>query len=283
MLKAIIICLVFTLISCDNSIDYPEIPVLDPSILVQLTKNYTQLPERKISVSRDSSTYAQYTNPTSKYTHGILGDAIEAEQLVVVKDSVFIELDLDDSYVFEDIRPRLFDVDQDGDLEIITIRTHIDLGAAIMIYKIVQDTLQEYAFTEEIGISNKWLNLVTIHDLTNDGQIEIAWVETPHIGGRLKYTVINEGKLEPIDEIGEYSNHAIGESNLCLSALTEKNSKKVFYIPNQERTKIVGFTIEDDSFQQIEEIDFSVDFSETLKDQYPFPTLVEEVEDNCIH
>lgn len=282
MLRGINILLLFILISCEEPTNFPEIPITDSSILIQLEDNYLQLPEQAISISADGNTYAQYAKPTLKYTHGILGDAIEAEQLVVVQDSVFYELDLADEYVFEDIRPRLFDVNQDGALEFITIRSHQDLGAGIVIYKIEQGVLEEYAFVEEIGFSNKWLNLVGINDFTNDGQIEMVWVQTPHIGGILKYTVIEAGKLEPLDQTGEYSNHGIGEHNLCLSATTEINGEKLFYLPNQARTKIIGFKIMGENIELVEEIDFEVDFSMSLTDQYEFMNLIEELEDNCI-
>jgi|GEM_PF-3231551 len=58
------------------------------SILEQLSQNYDQLPEQAISVSRDKSVYAQYTSPTEKYNHRVMGDGIEGEQLVVVVDRV---------------------------------------------------------------------------------------------------------------------------------------------------------------------------------------------------
>jgi hypothetical protein len=84
--------------------------------------NYDQLPEQAIAKSVNGRFYAQYAMPTSKYSHGVLGDQIEAEKLVVVRDSTFYELVLAENFVFEDIRPRLYDVDGDGDMEIITNR-----------------------------------------------------------------------------------------------------------------------------------------------------------------
>ena len=91
----------------------------------------------------------------NKYLHGILGDRIEAEQLVVVEEGVFYDISLDSTYVFEDIRPRIYDVDIDNQLEYITLRTHVDRGAAIAIYKVVNGKLTELATIDEIGISNR--------------------------------------------------------------------------------------------------------------------------------
>lgn len=252
------------------------------TILHQLVTNYVQLPEQEISKSLDHSVYAQYAMPTQKYNHGILGDQIEAEQLVVVVDSVFYELILPSEYVFEDIRPRLYDVDSDNELEFITIRTHIYQGSGIAIYKIVGEQLVEYAYLPEIGTKNRWLNIVAIDDLDNDGIEELVWIETPHIGGILKAAKINAGTLQVLAEKTQYSNHAIGEKNLCLSVLTEQLNKKVFYVPNQSRTKIIGFTFKNNEFQVFEEISQAVDFSKSLAAQYSFSNTIEK-ENNCIN
>jgi len=261
--------------------------MLDPppnsgeTILNQLTQNYTQLPEKVISISRDKRVYAQYTNPTERYNHRVMGDGVEGGQLVVVVDSVFYELELADNYVFEDIRPRLFDVDQDGSLEIITIRTEVTQGAGIVIYKIVNDQLTEYAYVPEIGQSSRWLNIVTLNDLDDDGIVELVWIQTPHIGGILTVAKIQAGELTVLDELSEYSNHGYGERNLCLSVLTQENQEKIFYIPTQDRTKIVGFKYSSVGLAVVAEIDQTIDFSKTLSEQYQFSNPV-SVEDNCI-
>jgi len=67
-----------------------------------------------------------------------------------------------------------------------------------------------------------------------------------------------------------------------LSVLTEKSNKKVFYVPNQNRDKIVGFTFEKNNFQVVEEITQDVDFSRTLISKYSFDNIIQE-EINCIN
>ena len=286
----IIILLLICLTACDK--EATEIPTTAPepmdsvrvenqNILNQLATNYEQLPEQEIAISLDSNVYAQYAMPTDRYPHGILGDRVEGGQLVVVVAGVFYELTLEDIYVFEDIRPRLYDVDGDGELEFITLRTHVDLGGGITIYKIINEQLVEYAQIAEIGRSFRWVNVVTINDLDNDGIVEVAWIETPHIGGILKVAKIENGTLQVIAETAQYSNHAIGEQNLCLSALTEQAGQKIIYVPNQRRNKIVGFIFENDQWQLFKEIDQIVDFSKPLVTQYLFDGVLKE-EDNCI-
>lgn len=280
-----ILLIIFSLslvLACSNEKEKAPYPKEENvTILNLLASNYEQLPEQEIARSRDQDTYAQYALPTFKYTHGILGDEIEAELLVVVVDSMFYEYKLPDNYVFEDIRPRLYDVDGDAELEFICIRTHISQGAAIAIYKIMDGRLLEYAHVPEIGTAYRWLNIVAIHDLDDDGVVELVWIETPHIGGILKVARMNEGVLQVLTEKSQYSNHAIGERNLCLSVLTEQSDEKVFYVPNQNRNKLTGFAFRDNELVAVEEINLLLDFSERLVSQYAFGKQIEE-EDHCI-
>ena len=271
------------LISCsDNSeIVLPEQPSFDEMLTI-MQNNYVLLPEEAIAISLDSTVLAQYARPTEKYPHGVMGDNIEAEQMVVSFRGNIYEVTLDEAYLFEDLRPRLFDVDNDGALEFITIRTHIDKGAGIAIYKVINNQLVEYATVAEIGFSNRWLNPVTFADLDNDGGIELVWVQTPHIGGRLKVAKFEPGEMTVLSEaILQYSNHEGRERNLCLSVLTETDGKKIFYVPTQARDKIVGFSFSDNQLKVEAEIVQPVDFLEPLVEQFPFQNvIVDEV--NCI-
>ena len=274
--KVIFFILITTLYACPSDLSY------FPTVREELVSGYIQLPEAALAISSDESVFAQYTNPTTKYGHGILGDKIEAEQLVIVEDSIFYELELDADMVFEDIRPRLYDVDQDGSLEYICIRTDVNKGAGIAIYKLVEDQIIEYAYVPEIGTTNRWLNIVAIDDLDMDGIVEIAWIETPHIGGILKVAKIQEGALTVLDEVSGYSNHAIGETNLCLSVLTQQENQKIIYVPSQDRSRIAGFSFQNGALSFFNEVEFAVDFSIPLRSQYAFTNLVNLPQDNCI-
>ena len=120
--------------SCTNQediiIDFPsdDTPIDSQTILEIFQSNYTQMPEEAITISQDSTVWAQYASPTNRYAHGILGDRIEAGQLVVAANGQILDVTLDSLYVYEDVRPRLYDVDGDGELEVIAIRSHLDLS-----------------------------------------------------------------------------------------------------------------------------------------------------------
>lgn len=267
----------------------PEIDPPDPTntttahetIINRLTTEYVPMPEQVVTINADSSIYAQFAQPVTRYNHGILGDAIEAGQLVVYARDTFLSLELAEVYVYEDIRPRLKDVDQDGIEECITIRSHINEGAGIVIYKILEDHLEEFAKVEEIGTPNRWLNIAAIDNLDEDEAIEIAWIQTPHIGGILKVADIQPGIMEPFATVAQYSNHAIGQRNLCLSVLTQPNNQAVLYVPSQDRQQLAGFYLDNQNWVLFETIEQNIDFAEILQSQYPFTAIVADPI-NCI-
>jgi hypothetical protein len=67
---------------------------------------------------------ADYSEPTQPYRHGVLGDDIEWASLTVVTDEgKTLTYSIPDEFVFEDISPRLADIDQDGNREAWVIRS----------------------------------------------------------------------------------------------------------------------------------------------------------------
>lgn len=72
-------------------------------------------------------TAANFIDPTSRYDHGILGDDIEWGGLQIdLTDGRRITFTLPQSRVFEDLAPRLADIDGDGRIEIAYIdRPHL--------------------------------------------------------------------------------------------------------------------------------------------------------------
>jgi len=180
------------------------------------------LPDARITTDPGNIRQAWLTRPTRRYAHAILGDPIEAGGLaVILADKSQLEVLVDETSVFEDRMARLVDLDGNGKKEIVVIRSYLDLGAAIAIYAIKGQEIIELAQSEPIGQTNRWLNPAAAADFDGDGNVELAWVETPHIGGTLKVArLVGTGpkrQLKIIDQLYGFSNHKIGARELMLS------------------------------------------------------------------
>ena len=78
---------------------------------------------------------ASYAEPTPRYQHGVFGETEEWGALAFgLSDDQRMILRLPETRVFEDIAPRLADVDGDGAPEMIVVETDLSLGARLAIY-----------------------------------------------------------------------------------------------------------------------------------------------------
>ncbi len=153
-------------------------------------------------------TGARYDDPTTRYDHGVLGDAVEFGALVMeMSPGPARRLTLPQNRVFEDIAPRLADLDGDGTPEIIAVETDLARGARLSVY----DEAGLVAATPFIGRRHRWLAPVGAADLDGDGRVEIAYVETPHLGKVLKIVRLEGGRLVPVAEAHGLTNHRIGD------------------------------------------------------------------------
>lgn len=186
---------------------------------------------------------AWYGKPTKRYDHGVLGDAIEAGSLVVVDSAGRkFEVVLSKDFVFEDITPRIADLDGDGENEVITIRTKLNAGAAVAIYGLRDDRLVETASTTPIGSPHRWLSIAGIGNFLGRGRLEIAVVKTPHIGGLLEILDLQTNRLVSLypPQAG-YSTHFIGAGFVSLAAVEdiERYGFSRLALPNQSRDRII--------------------------------------------
>ncbi len=159
---------------------------------------------------------AWYEDPTTRYTHGVLGDAVEAATLAVqtapVPDCATARVVLPRAEVFEDIAPRPVDLDGDGRAEIVVVQSHRDLGARLAVYGLRGETLRLLAATPNIGTPNRWLAPVGAADLDGDGAVEIAYVDRPHLARTLRVWRYEAGRLTEIAAVSGLTNHRIGEA-----------------------------------------------------------------------
>ena len=95
----------------------PTIFVLLSIALISKSHGESRLPDGGTAQAKGNGPVrAWYGKPTKRYDHGVLGDAIEAGSLVVVDSAGRkFEVVLSKDYVFEDITPRIADLDGDDE------------------------------------------------------------------------------------------------------------------------------------------------------------------------
>lgn len=152
-------------------------------------------------------TSATLVQPTDRYDHAVLGDALEWGGLSLTQDSGIVTFLLPETRVFEDIEARVADLDGDGAAEVIVVETDMARGATLAIY----DTTGKRAATQPVGQTRRWLAPAGIGDFDGDGRIEIAYIDRPHLARELVFLRYAKGTLTEIARAPGFTNHRIGQ------------------------------------------------------------------------
>ncbi|MBI1416558.1 MAG: VCBS repeat-containing protein [Limimaricola sp.] len=152
---------------------------------------------------------AAYDAPSHRYGHNVLGTQGEWDALVLtLADGRQVRIVPPDAGIFEDTAPRLADLDGDGAPEVVTVRTSLTRGAALVVY----GPEGEIAATPPIGAPHRWIAVVGIADLDGDGRPEIAVVDRPHLAKVLRLYGLRDGRLVELAAAGGLTNHHFGEA-----------------------------------------------------------------------
>lgn len=209
--------------------------------------SHTPIPHSTVATAAgDGIVKAMLACETDRYAHGVLGDAIEAGCLVVEDEMGKVySYALPDQQVFEDLSPRIADINADRRNDVVLVRSDSSEGAALSVYTLSETdegmAIEELVATPPIGRANRWLAPVGVADFNNDGAMDIAYVQTPHIGGILKVWSIVDNEFQQIAEARGFSNHAIGSTRVSTAKVADFNNDGVMdmALPDQARQNTV--------------------------------------------
>ena len=103
-------------------------------------------------------------------------------------------------------------------------------------------------------------------DFDGDGKTEIAWVETPHIGGVLKVARLSGGKLAIIGELAGFSNHKAGSRELqeAVSFDWDGDGRPDLVLPDADRKRLRVVAFRDGALKVIASMDMGGELDSPL-------------------
>jgi len=154
---------------------------------------------------------AKFDQPTDRYGHGIMGDVPEWGRMCLSGPAgQGACVTLPEARVFEDMSPRLTDVDQDGTPDVILIESDQNLGASLVIY-FLRDGQMFRVATPPIGQAFRWLAPIGVADMDGDGAMELAYIDRPHLAKILRVWRFENDRLREVASLPNLSNHRIGQ------------------------------------------------------------------------
>lgn len=184
---------------------------------------------------------ARFTEPTTRYSHGVLGDAIEWGALeITTSRGRRVTHRLPQARVFEDTAPRVV-VAPSGEVFVVVVESSLRYGARLSLFT-VDGAL--HAATPFIGQPNRWLAPVAAADLDGDGALELAYIDRPHLRQTLRVWRLTGSTLTEVASQGGLSNHRIGERHItsgvryCGAEGGMKGAEMI--IPNADRTLLMA-------------------------------------------
>jgi hypothetical protein len=212
-------------------IDTPEQPKLPEGAL----------PDGRVAVGTRDIARAWFAEPTTRYDHGILGDKIEAGSLVIeTRDGQRQTVRLKPDAVFEDLEPRLADLDGDGHDEVVVVKSYLKRGSALAVIGLRKGKYEILAETPPLGAPHRWLDPVGIAGFSGDGKNNVALVRQPHVIGELELWGWRDGDLYKIASLPDTDNHIAGTRALDMAVVADFDGDKIpdIAIPSLDRSRL---------------------------------------------
>ena len=184
------------------------------------------------------------SDPTGRYGHGVLGDALEGGGLILVETGgaepvVASRIVIPEPQVIEGIMPLWVDWDGDGQREIIVTLSDANQGAQIVLYG---EDGEQLAAGEPIGRGQRWRHQIAVAPFGLSGEMELATVLTPHIGGTVGFYQWDGKQLNIVAELSGYTSHVINSRNLDMALAGDFNGdgQPELLLPTDDRTQLGG-------------------------------------------
>ena len=145
------------------------------------------LPGSHVATGTNGILRAWLAEPTQRFDASAIGASVAATLVVedhTTRDYRF-EAGLDEG--FEDLRPRIADIEGQGIDTIFTVKSSREQGASLIALRLeAEGLLRIVAATPPVGHPFGWLNPAGVADFTGEGRKAVAIVRTPGAEGQLQ-------------------------------------------------------------------------------------------------
>ena len=183
------------------------------------------------------------TKPSLRYPHGIAGDRLEATEITLLETlpslKVVTRIAIPGQKVVEGISPIWADLNGDGQREIIVTISDAEQGAQVVVYS---ESGGQLAAGPAVGRGNRWRHQIAVAPFGANGELELAEILTPHIGGIAGFYRLDGDSLVLVAQRPGVTSHPIGLRNLDmgLAGDLDGDGQPELVVFNQQFTEITA-------------------------------------------
>jgi len=211
------------------------------------------------------------SDPTPRYSHGVLGERLEAASVTVMRLRPYgLELRtrfaLPTPMVFEDRVAVLASIAGSARPAVLLARSAPEQGAAPVALVLRDTGLVFLAEGPSLGASNRWTHLLGAADLSGDGVPEVVAVATPHQDGVLTAYRRAGGRLVAAASAAGYASHVMGSRNQEQGLIADLDGDGLpeVVLPRHSREVLVALELRGGRFVERWAIDFKSPLSSNL-------------------
>jgi hypothetical protein len=215
-----------------------DLVVVDQDVVTRLSVD--ALPDARLLVD-EGGRVLLLGDATTRYGHGVLGDAVEAGSVILVDTvphpQVATTIPLPGDTVVEGLSPIWADLTGDGEREIVVTVSDAERGAQIVVYSGEGELV---AAGPAIGRGHRWRHQLAVAPFGPHGELELADVLTPHLGGVVEFYRVEGDALRIVARVPGYTSHRIGSRNLdgALAGDLDGDGRVELMLPDQGMTEL---------------------------------------------
>lgn len=198
-----------------------DLVIVDDTDKVESVLPVDAIPDARI-LRDENDRLLLLSGPSSRYPHGVLGDQLEATSFTLVETLPELRIlqvtALPENEVIEGVAPIWWDFNGDDQLEVIITISDLDLGSRIVIF---DESGTRVTQGPVIGQAFRWRHQIAAAQFAPEGDVELAVVRTPHIGGVVEFYRLEGDQLSIKAEFPAVTSHMIGSRNLDQAAAAD--------------------------------------------------------------
>jgi len=184
---------------------------------------------------------AWFADPTQRIEGSAIGPWVAGALVVQDKATQKYRIDLGLDQAFEDLRPRIADIDGNGDQTLFAVRSSVSQGSALIAVRLESGGLLHIiAETAPARQAKGWLNPVGIADFIGDGRKSVAVVASPDQHGELQLWDLSNHVFSNRIKVPGVSNHLPGQAIQDMAVVADYDGDGIadIAVPNASRTTI---------------------------------------------